>query len=370
MEMRRLGRNGLEVPALCLGTMTFGFQVDEPRSVEILDAAFERGLTFLDTADAYPLGGSLDTVGATESIIGRWMKARGNRDRIILATKCFAPMRRGPNASGLSRQHIIESIDASLKRLQTDYVDLYQSHAFDPRVPIEESLRAFDDLVRAGKVRYVGCSNYPAWRLGQALAAADRLGVTRYASLQPRYNLLYREIETEVLPLVRAEGLGVLTYNPLAGGMLSGKYRGDDEPAAANALHARFGRRTRIRTATGRTRTSPRSKLSARCCATRNLSMVGVAVSWVIRQPGITSAIIGVSRADQLDANVAALEVTWDDELVKGLRRVVVAAAAAARHRRLSLRPIAQLETSIHRRGVTRGNRRRQSGTGVQSEGR
>ena len=155
------------------------------------------------------------------------MKARGNRDEIILATKCFAPMRRGPNASGLSRQHIIDSIDASLARLQTDHVDLYQAHAFDPRVPIEESLRAFDDLVRAGKVRYVGCSNYPAWRLGQALAAADRLGVSRYASLQPRYNLLYREIETEVLPLVRAEGLGVLTYNPLAGGLLSGKYRRD-----------------------------------------------------------------------------------------------------------------------------------------------
>ena len=317
MEMRRLGRNGLEVPALCLGTMTFGFQVDEPRSVEILDAAFERGLTFLDTADAYPLGGSLDTVGATESIIGRWMKARGNRDRIILATKCFAPMRRGPNASGLSRQHIVESIDASLKRLQTDYVDLYQSHAFDTRVPIEESLRAFDDLVRAGKVRYIGCSNYPAWRLGQALAAADRLGVSRYASLQPRYNLLYREIETEVLPLVRAEGLGVLTYNPLAGGMLSGKYRGDTslQPetrftlgSAANTYQNRYWQDPYFAAV---------ETLGA-LLRDRNLSMVGVAVSWVIRQPGITSAIIGVSRADQLDANVAALEVAWDDELVKG----------------------------------------------------
>ena len=267
MEMRRLGRNGLEVPALCLGTMTFGFQVDEPRSAEILDAAFERGLTFLDTADAYPLGGSLDTVGATEAIIGRWMKARGNRDRIILATKCFAPMRHGPNASGLSRQHIIESIDASLRRLQTDHVDLYQAHAFDPRVPIEESLRAFDDLVRAGKVRYVGCSNYPAWRLGQALAAADRLGLTRYASLQPRYNLLYREIETEVLPLVRAEGLGVLTYNPLAGGLLTGKYRRDAGLQHDTRFTLAPPRRS-TRTVTGRTRISTQSPRSTHCCAT------------------------------------------------------------------------------------------------------
>ena len=316
METRRLGRNGLEVPALCLGTMTFGFQVDEPRSVEILDAAFEHGLTFLDTADGYPLGGSLDTVGATESILGRWMKARGNRDRIILATKCFAPMRRGPNASGLSRQHIIESIDASLARLQTDYVDLYQSHSFDTRVPIEESLRAFDDLVRAGKVRYVGCSNYPAWRLGQALSAADRLGLTRYASLQPRYNLLYREIETELLPLVRAEGLGVLCYNPLAGGLLSGKYRRDEAPqqqtrftlGAAGAMYqTRYWQDPYFAAV----------DTLAAALRDRDVSIVSVAVSWVLRQAGITSAIIGASRSDQLPANVAALDVVWDDELTK-----------------------------------------------------
>ncbi len=316
METRRLGRNGLEIPALCLGTMTFGFQVDEPRSIEILDSAYELGLSFLDTADGYPLGGSLDTVGATESIIGRWMKTRGNRAEIILATKCFAPMRRGPNAFGLSRQHIVESIDASLRRLQTDYVDLYQAHGFDARVPIEESLRAFDDLVRAGKVRYVGCSNYPAWRLGQALAAADRLGLTRYASLQPRYNLLYREIETELLPLVRAEGLGVLCYNPLAGGLLSGKYRRGADPqqqtrftlGAAGALYqARYWQDPYFAAVDA----------LAAALRDRNVSIVSVAVSWVLRQAGITSAIIGASRADQLPANVAALDVAWDDELTK-----------------------------------------------------
>ncbi len=317
METRRLGRNGLEVPVLCLGTMTFGFQTDEAHSVEILDAAYERGLMFLDTADGYPLGGSLDTVGATEAIIGRWMKSRGNRDEIILATKCYAPMRRGPNASGLSRQHIVDSIDASLTRLQTDYVDLYQAHAFDPRVPIEESLRAFDDLVRAGKVRYVGCSNYPAWRLGQALAAADRMGVARYASLQPRYNLLYREIETELLPLVRAEGLGVLAYNPLAGGLLSGKYRRD----------AGLQPQTRFTLGSAGGMYQHRYWHDAYFDAVdaleslvheRGVSMVSLAVGWVLRQTGITSAIIGASRADQLDANVAALEIAWDDDLTKG----------------------------------------------------
>ena len=153
METRRLGRNGLEVQALCLGTMTFGLQVDEAPSQDILDYAFEKELRFLDTADAYPLGGSLETTGDTEAIIGRWMQQRGNRDQIIVATKCWAPTGRGPNNFGLSRQHITQSVEASLRRLQTDYIDLYQAHAFDPNVPIEETLRAFYDLVTAGKVR-------------------------------------------------------------------------------------------------------------------------------------------------------------------------------------------------------------------------
>lgn len=314
METRRLGRSGLEVTGLCLGTMTFGYQCDEAESFSILDAAFDAGLVFLDTADAYPLGGGLDTVGETERIIGRWMAARGNRDRIILATKCWAPTRRGPNAFGLSRQHIIEAIDGSLARLGTDYVDLYQAHAFDPRVPIDETLGTFDDLVRAGKVRYVGCSNYPAWRLAQALACADQLGVTRYTSLQPRYNLLYRDIETELLPLVRDKGLGVLVYNPLAGGLLSGKY------AKGQALEDK----TRFTLGNAAERYQQRYWHGAqfdaveslrRVCAERDIDMVSLAVAWVLAQPGVTSAIIGASRAEQLTANVAAWEVAFDDEL-------------------------------------------------------
>ena len=315
MENRRLGRNGLEVPALCLGTMTFGFQVEEAASVAILNKAYDSGLIFLDTADAYPLGGNRDTIGETEAIIGRWMSQKDNRDRVLLATKCFAPTRGGPNNYGLSRQHIMESIDNSLRRLQTEYVDIYQAHGFDPFTPVEETLRAFEDLVTSGKVRYVGCSNYPAWRLGEALRAADRLGVAGYASVQPRYNILYREIETELLPLCRAEGLGVLVYNPLAGGFLSGKYAPGQSPVD--------GTRFTLGSAAGRyqERYWHDSQFEAvqslkKVTDERGLSMVSVAVAWVLAQEGVSSAIIGASKPEQLDANLDALNIEFDDDLV------------------------------------------------------
>lgn len=314
MENRRLGNHGLEVPALCLGTMTFGLQVNEKDSVEILDKASDLGLNFLDSADAYPLGGNRDTLGKTEEILGRWMKQRGNRQRLLIATKCFAPTRGGPNGRGLSRQHIMESIEASLKRLCTDHVDIYQSHGFDQFTPIEETLRAFEDLVSQGKVRYIGCSNYPAWRLGQALAAADHLGVAGYVSVQPRYNILYREIETELLPLCRAEGVGVLVYNPLAGGFLSGKYKTGEQP--------REGTRFTLGSAAGRYQERYWHEAQFKAVEQlkevvegRELEMVSVAIAWVLAQQGISSAIIGASRPQQLDANVAALEIELDEEL-------------------------------------------------------
>ncbi len=315
MKTRRLGRFGLEVPRLCLGTMTFGLQVDEPGSMRILDTAFEHGLNFLDTADAYPLGGTLDTIGETERIIGRWMQQRGNRKDLILASKCWAPTHRGPNAYGLSRQHVMDSIDASLERLQTDHIDLYQAHAYDPRIPIEETLRAFDDLVSSGRVRYVGCSNYPAWRLGEALAAAERLNITGYVSVQPRYNLLYREIETELLPLCHSAGLGVLVYNPLAGGFLSGKYD-RNEGLKDN---------TRFTLGTAAERYQERYWQDAQFDAVaelkqvvdqRGLNMVSVALAWVLKQPAITSAIIGASRAEQLPASLSALDLELDEDLL------------------------------------------------------
>ena len=314
MEKRRMGRHGLEVPVLCLGTMTFGLQVDETASRGILDRAYEHGLTFLDTADAYPLGGSLETIGRTESILGRWMKDKANRDRLLIATKCFAPTRGGLNNWGLSRQHIMESIDASLARLGTDHVDLYLAHGFDPFTPIEETLRAFDDLVRSGKVRYAACSNYPAWRLGEALHAAERLGFTGYIAIQPRYNLLYRDIEVELLPLCVDRGVGVFVYNPLAGGFLSGKYKPKQQVeegtrfslgSAAAIYQERYWQDAQFDAV---------EKLKA-VVRGKGLDLVSVAVAWVLAQRGVTSAIIGASRPEQLDANLAALDVKLDDEL-------------------------------------------------------
>lgn len=314
MRHRQLGRTGLRVTPLCLGTMTFGLQCDEATSFSILDRAFEAGIDFIDTADAYPLGGDVSTTGRTEEIIGRWMKARGNRDRVVLATKCFAATGPGANDNGLSRYHIHRAVDDSLRRLQTDVIDLYQVHGFDPRVPVEETLRALDDLVRWGKVRYVGCSNYPAWRLAEALWASDRLGMARYDCLQPRYNLLYREIETELLPLCRSQGLGVIVYNPMAGGFLSGKYRKGEDPLEG----------TRFTLGTAAQRYQERYWQDAMfdavdelrgACESRGVAMASVAVAWAIAQQGVTSAIVGASRPEQIDASLAAPDLELDDGL-------------------------------------------------------
>ena len=314
METRSLGRAGLRVPVLCLGTMTFGLQSDEKTSCEILDRSLEAGVHFLDTADVYPLGGRLGDVGRTEEILGRWMRERGHRDRILLATKCRGRMGRGPNDEGLSRQHILQAVDASLRRLQTDWIDLYQTHFFDPDTPIEETLRALEDLVRAGKVRYIGCSNYPAWRLAESLEASERLGIARYESVQPRYNLLYREIETELLPLCRSRGLGVLVYNPLAGGFLSGKYSKGESPREGTRFTlGRAGRMYRWRY--WQDAQFEVVEQLAKVAEARGHNLVSVAVAWTLAQPGISSAIIGASRADQLEGSLAALDVELDDEL-------------------------------------------------------
>jgi aryl-alcohol dehydrogenase-like predicted oxidoreductase len=318
MQTRSLGRTGLRVPPICLGTMTFGLQCDEDTSLAILDRAFEAGVSFIDTADVYPLGGDLGTVGRTEEIIGRWLAQRGARQRVVLATKCRGRMGRGPNDEGLSRMHVTAACEASLRRLRTDSIDLYQTHAFDAEVPIDETLRALDDLVRSGKVRYAGCSNYPAWRLAQALAASERHRLVRYDSLQPRYNLLYREIETELLPLCRAEGLGVIVYNPLAGGFLSGKYRPGEAPregtrftlgAAGRMYQLRYWQDAQFQVV----------EQLGKECESRGTALATAAVAWVLAQPGITSAIVGASRPEQLDATLAGATLELDPELRKSL---------------------------------------------------
>jgi aryl-alcohol dehydrogenase-like predicted oxidoreductase len=309
MEYRTLGGTGLHVSTHCLGTMMFGAwgNGDVDDCVRIIHTALDAGINFVDTADVYANGES-------EEIVGKALK--GRRDEVILATKVHGGMGPGPNDQGLSRYHIMRACDESLRRLGTDVIDLYQVHSFDPRVPIDETLGALDDLVHAGKVRYIGCSNYPAWRLGQALAASARMNVARYDSLQPRYNVLFREIETELLPLCRAEGLGVIVYNPLAGGFLSGKYRKGDDPQEG----------TRFMLGTAARRYQQRYWDDAQFDAVdmlrsvadgHGVSLGALAIAWVMAQPGITSAIVGASSADQLDAAFEAAKLEWNADLQK-----------------------------------------------------
>src|SRR5215218_1386666 len=313
MNHRRLGRTGLKVSEVCLGTMTFAGQCDEPTSHAILDAAVEGGVTFLDTADAYPIPPDPATSGRTEQVIGRWLERAGGRDRFVVATKCRLKVGPGPNDQGLSRRHILSACEASLRRLRTDYIDLYQSHMPDPETPIDETLRAFDDLVRSGKVRYLGCSNYPAWQLALAIGTSERGGLARYDCVQPRYNVLYREIETELLPLCRDQGVGVIVYNPLAGGLLSGKYRPDEPPrpgtrftlgVSGELYRERYWQSAQFEAV---------ETLSGYCKG-HGLSVATVSVAWVLSRPDVTSAIVGASHPEQLDETLAAVELELDDD--------------------------------------------------------
>ena len=311
IKMRRLGSTGLKVSEICLGTMTFGYQCDEPTSRAILDKAADYGVNFLDTADVYPVPPSPETAGRTEEIVGNWLQ--GRRDRYVLATKCRMRVGHGPNDEGLSRLHILKAVEDSLRRLRTDYIDLYQAHFPDPETPLEETLRAFDDLVHQGKVRYLGCSNFAAWQLALSLGISSRLGLYRFDCVQPRYNLLYREIENELLPLCQDQGLGVIVYNPLAGGLLTGRHRFDQGPAPG-------GRFTLGKTGElYRERYWQQAQFEAveqlrRFLESRGKSLVQVAVAWVLAQPGITSAIVGASRPAQLDESLAAVDLTLDAE--------------------------------------------------------
>ena len=309
MRHVRLGRTGLPVSRLCLGTMTFGLQCDEPASRAILDHAAEGGITFLDTSDVYPLGGTPETVGRTEEILGRWLT--GRRHQFIVATKCFGATGNRSWDRGLSRKHVLDAIDASLRRLRTDYVDVYQAHHPDWETPIDETLRAFDDVVRAGKARYVGCSNYPAWQTARALGRSDMLGLARFDTVQPRYNLLFRQIERDLLPLCEAEGLAVIPYNPLAGGFLSGKHRRDAGPTAGTRFTlGTAGKRYQERY--WREREFETVEALRGLAAEAGLSMVQLALAWVLAHPTITSPIIGASRPEQLDEAIAALGKTLD----------------------------------------------------------
>jgi aryl-alcohol dehydrogenase-like predicted oxidoreductase len=304
MRIRKLGRTGLKVSNLCLGAMTFGhpqWGCDEPTSARLVDRFLDAGGNFIDTADVY-------SNGRSEEITGRAIRKK--RSQVVLATKVAGPMGAGPNDLGLSRKHVLDAVDASLRRLGTDYVDLYQVHAYDPTTPLDETLRALDDCVRAGKVRYLGCSNYSAWQLMKATALARELGTARYDCLQPQYSLVCRHIEREHLPLCEEEGIGVIAWSPLGGGLLTGKIgREGAAPEGSRAAvdDATWGQRFRNE---------------------RNLAIAGavgaaakelgrppsqVALAFVLGQRAVSAAIFGARTPAQLDENLGAADLRLED---------------------------------------------------------
>jgi 1-deoxyxylulose-5-phosphate synthase len=319
MPTTRLGRTGLSVSRLALGTMTFGLQTDEATSQKILAKTASAGVNFLDTADVYPLGGGLDTVGRTEEIVGRWLK--GQRHSFVLATKAVGKM--GPNAwdEGASRKHLLEAIDASLRRLQTDYVDLYQLHSDDQASPLDETLEALDTIVKSGRARYVGVSNFLAYRAAKALGRSELKGWARIVSLQPRYSLLFRQIERELLPLALEEGLGVIPYNPLAGGLLTGKHKRGAPPEGRFTL-GRAGEMYQTRYWNDRdfSTVDALQKLAAEA----GVPLTTIAVAWAMANPAITAPLLGASRPDQLDDSLAAAEYKLDSTLKEKLDALTV----------------------------------------------
>lgn len=303
MEFRKLGRTGLKVSALCMGTMQFGWSVDEAESHRILSGTLDSGINFFDTADIYSRWVEGNPGGVSEEFIGRWMKqAKVPRDRLVIATKVRGQMGEGPNDEGLSRVHIMNAVEASLKRLDTDYIDLYQTHWPDTDTPIEETLRTLDDLVRQGKVRYVGASNYRAWELMQALWTSDANGLARFDSLQPHYNLIKRaEFEAELREVCKTYGIGVIPYSPLAGGFLTGKYRAGK--ALPDSLRAE-----------GRKKFLTEKNLALidtmeEIAQAHNGTISQVALAWTLADEVITSPIIGATSLVQLEENLGAVEI-------------------------------------------------------------
>jgi aryl-alcohol dehydrogenase (NADP+) len=306
MQHVRFGRTGLRVSRLCLGTMTFGLQCDEPSSHSILDTAANGGIDFIDTADVYPLGGDQGTKGRTEEIVGDWLK--GRRHQFIVATKCVGVMGPKPWEQGMSRKHILDAIEGSLRRLKTDYVDLYQLHSYDPHTPIDEALGALDGVVRSGKARYIGVSNWRAHRVARALGRCELKSLARIDSVQPRYNLLFRAFERDLLPLCEEESIAVIPYNPLAGGLLTGKHDGSAPPpegtrftlgSAGVRYRARYWNVSEFETV---------EQLRA-IGNEAGMSMATMAVAWVMSHPAVTAPIIGASRPEQLADSLAAAEM-------------------------------------------------------------
>ncbi len=301
MEYRNLGRTGVKVSPLCLGTMMFGRSASEQDSVAMVHTALERGINFIDTADAY-------AAGASERFVGKAL-AGGKRASVVLATKAFFPLeQKDPNARGLSRRYLIQACEASLQRLQTDWIDLYQVHRSQSDIPIDETLRALDDLIRAGKIRYIGTSMFPAWKSVESLWAAKELGLNRFVSEQMAYNLLDRTAEREVIPAAQSFGLALLPWAPLCGGLLTGKYRRDDQSAA--------GRWQGGKDNFGRPATPAAYDVLEALVALahdKGCTSSQLALAWNAAQPGITAPIIGPGTVEQLVDNLGAVALQLDD---------------------------------------------------------
>jgi aryl-alcohol dehydrogenase-like predicted oxidoreductase len=308
MEYRNLGRTGLKVSELCMGTMQFGWTADEDLSFRILNETFEAGINFIDTADVYSRWAEGNPGGVAETIIGKWLKrSHFNRESVVIATKVRGRMGEGPNDEGLSRLHILNAVENSLRRLGIDYIDLYQTHFYDENTPIDETLRAMDDLVRQGKVRYIGCSNYPAWRLMEALWTAEKYSLVRYDSLQPHYSLVHRsEFEQELAEVCREYRIGVIPYSPLAGGFLTGKYRRDaDLPESARTGGAQRYFNDRNWSLLDKMESLGREK--------GDYSISQIALAWQLSDPLITSPIIGPRTLEQLHDNLGAVGVRLEE---------------------------------------------------------
>ncbi|WP_305097538.1 aldo/keto reductase [Croceibacterium aestuarii] len=312
MRYNRLGKSGLVVSELCLGAMTFGnrpsafFQhdLDQAGSTALVKQALDAGINFIDTANVY-------SAGQSEEFLGRALRDLAvPRDRVVIATKGMGPMGDGPNDAGYSRYHLLHQVDASLKRLQLDHVDLYQIHGWDPHTPMEEGLRALEDIVRSGRARYVGVSNWAAWQIAKALGIQDKMGWDKYVSLQAFYAVSSRDLERELVPLLTSEGLGLMVWSPLAGGLLSGKYARDEQGNVSGE-----GRRAKLDFPRVDKETSFAAVDAMQPMAeARGVSVAAVALAWLLHRPAVSSVIVGVKRAEQLAQNLAASDIELTSE--------------------------------------------------------
>ncbi len=311
MEYRFMGRTGLQVSEICLGCQTFGWGADEPTAHALADCFVEAGGIFFDTSNTY-------NQGTSERMLGSWLKQHGSRDQLVVSSKVFFAAGKGPNDTGLSRKHILAQVDGSLHRLQTDYIDLYQMHCWDASTPLEETLRALDDVVRAGKVRYIGASNYTASQLTRAIMLSEMHDWVRFDCLQPEYSLLVRSTEWELLPLCAAEGIGVIAWSPLAGGWLSGKYR-RGQPAPPDSRVGRADRWDDLPEQRESERTwqiiDALNEVSGEC----GKSISQIALNWLLQQPGVTAPIIGARTLTQLEDNLGSVGWSLNAEQIAKL---------------------------------------------------